>query len=49
MQDDIRALAEQCGFGSNASATEQLKALDQEYHFLLEQGQSGEYARTPLL
>lgn len=40
MLDDIRAVAEQYGFGSNASTTDQLKALDQEYHFLLEQGQS---------
>lgn len=40
MEDDIRALAEMRGFGANATATNLLKALDQEYHALLDQGQS---------
>ena len=40
MQDDIRALAEMRGYGRNATTTQQLQALDQEYHQLLEQGQS---------
>lgn len=40
MEDDIHALAEMRGFGANANATNQLKALDQEYHALLDQGQS---------
>ena len=38
MEDDIKALADQRGFGKNASTSDQIKALDQEYHFLLEQG-----------
>ena len=39
MQDDICALAEIRGYGRNATATQQLQALDQEYHQLLEQGE----------
>lgn len=38
MQDDIHALAEMHGYGRNATNTQQLQALDQEYHQLLEQG-----------
>ena len=38
MQDDICALAEMRGYGRNATTTQQLQALDQEYHQLLEQG-----------
>ncbi|XP_057317004.1 uncharacterized protein LOC130657999 isoform X2 [Hydractinia symbiolongicarpus] len=40
MEDDIKALADLKGFGKDASITDQLKALDEEYHFLLERGQS---------
>ena len=38
MQDDIYALTEMHGYGRNATNTQQLQALDQEYHQLLEQG-----------
>lgn len=40
MEDDIKALADLKGFGKDVSITDQLKALDEEYHFLLERGQS---------
>lgn len=40
MQDDIRALVDARGYGANATTANQLKALDEEYHELLDQGRS---------
>ena len=40
MEDDIQALCEMQGVGRNASFAAQLKAIDKEYHHLLDQGQS---------
>lgn len=39
-EDDIQAICEQRGFGRNPPLALQLKAIDQEYHYLLESQQS---------
>lgn len=39
-EDDIQAICEQRGFGRNPPLALQLKAIDQEYHHLLESQQS---------
>lgn len=40
-EDDIQAICQQRGGGSNPSLSRQLQALDEEYRFLLDSGQSG--------
>ena len=40
MEDDIQALCEMRGVGRSAPFAAQLKAIDAEYHHLLDQGQS---------
>ena len=39
-EDDIQAICELRGAGRNAPLALQLKAIDEEYHYLLDQGQS---------
>ena len=39
-EDDIQAICEMRGAGRNAPLALQLKAIDEEYHYLLDQGQS---------
>ena len=39
-EDDIQAICEIRGTGRNAPLSLQLKAIDEEYHYLLDQGQS---------
>lgn len=39
-EDDIQAICEQRGFGRNPPLAMQLKAIDQEYHYLIESQQS---------
>lgn len=39
-EEDTQALCEMRGVGRNAPLPLQLKAIDEEYHYLLEQGQS---------
>ena len=39
-EDDIQAICEMRGAGCNAPLALQLKAIDEEYHYLLDQGQS---------
>ena len=39
-EDDIQAICEMHGAGRNAPLALQLKAIDEEYHYLLDQGQS---------
>ena len=39
-EDDIQAICEMRGAGQNAPLALQLKAIDEEYHYLLDQGQS---------
>ena len=39
-EDDIQAICELRGAGQNAPLALQLKAIDEEYHYLLDQGQS---------
>ena len=39
-EDDIQALCEMRGVGRNAALSMQLKAIDEEYHYLVEQGRS---------
>jgi CRISPR/Cas system CMR-associated protein Cmr1 (group 7 of RAMP superfamily) len=39
-EDDIQALCEMRGVGRNAPLSVQLKAIDEEYHYLIEQGRS---------
>ena len=39
-EDDIQAICEMRGAGRNAPLSLQLKAIDEEYHYLLDQGQS---------
>ena len=40
-EDDIQAICEQRGAGANAPLARQLQAIDEEYKYLLDQGQSG--------
>ena len=40
-EDDIQAICVQRGAGSNAPLARQLQAVDEEYKFLLDSGQSG--------
>ena len=40
-EDDIQAICVQRGAGSNAPLARQLQAIDEEYKFLLDSGQSG--------
>ena len=39
-EDDVQAICEMRGAGRNAPLALQLKAIDEEYHFLLDQGRS---------
>ena len=39
-EEDTQALCEMRGVGKNAPLALQLKAIDEEYHYLLDQGQS---------
>ena len=39
-ENDIQAICELRGAGQNAPLALQLKAIDEEYHYLLDQGQS---------
>ena len=40
-EDDIQAICMQRGYGTNAPLSRQLQAIDEEYKYLLESGQSG--------
>ncbi len=48
-EEDISAICVLRNFGTNPSDADKLKALDQEYHYLIETGQSHKADQVQLL